>query len=363
MNADNLKLVASVAEFSANKTTTCVAEIVTFTDASSNTPISWSWSFSPTTITFENGTDANSENPQVSFNAIGVYAVTLVVTNADESDSISKSQHVVDASSVPFVEGFESGVPPVGWAVVNPDNSEGWETTTTTGSDGNSTKVVRMDNYQYNSPGQLDDLVMPSIDLSGITNPVLYFDVAYAPYNASNFERLHIEYSTDCGETFSSTTYSKEHLDLATTGYQTNGWGPSAASDWRAESMDLSGYSSTQTIFKFIQTAGYGNGLFIDNIRVEQDVTLSNGNQEELPNVVVYPNPSNGKTQIKIADFSSNLRMATFDVQGRIVHEANESNIGANEALTLDLSHLSKGNYFLKLVSDNKTIVKKLVID
>ena len=50
-------------------------------------PLSWSWSFTPTTVTFTNGTDANSKNPSVQFNSDGLYDVTLEVSNFAGSKS------------------------------------------------------------------------------------------------------------------------------------------------------------------------------------------------------------------------------------------------------------------------------------
>lgn len=41
----------------------------------------WSWTFAPNTVTFLGGTNANSQNPEVSFDSPGNYDVTLTVTN------------------------------------------------------------------------------------------------------------------------------------------------------------------------------------------------------------------------------------------------------------------------------------------
>ncbi|MCX6270735.1 MAG: M6 family metalloprotease domain-containing protein [Bacteroidetes bacterium] len=75
------------ANFSANVTTMCPNETVTFTDASSPLPTSWTWSFSPNTVTYVSGTTASSQNPQVKFNAAGDYSVTLTATGSDDLDS------------------------------------------------------------------------------------------------------------------------------------------------------------------------------------------------------------------------------------------------------------------------------------
>ena len=83
-------LVAPIANFTASATTTCQDSIVTFTDQSTNTPTSWAWAFSPAEVTFRNGTNANSQNPQVSFDIIKTYNVTLTATNVDGFNAITK---------------------------------------------------------------------------------------------------------------------------------------------------------------------------------------------------------------------------------------------------------------------------------
>lgn len=83
-----------VADFSASATSTCTGTTVTFTDASINTPTSWAWSFSPNTVTYIGATSASSQNPQVQFNASGLYEVTLTATNADGSDDEVKTDYI-----------------------------------------------------------------------------------------------------------------------------------------------------------------------------------------------------------------------------------------------------------------------------
>lgn len=271
---NSFKIIAFVPDFSVDKTDICVTNTVTFTDLSMDSPTAWTWSFAPSTVTYQNGTTANSTNPQVRFDAIGIYTVTLTTTTTAGMSTVTKNKLINvygTSNSMPFTEGFTTSVPPPNWIIINPDNLEGWENVGITGPGGNQTQVARMDNYSYNAQGQLDDLVFPALDLSGYCNPILIFNVAYAAYGASNFEKLHIEYSTNCGESFAPTTYAKEHLELMTAPYATSGWAPSNPSEWRSDTLDLSNYVTGSTIFKFVQTAGYGNGLFIDDIRIQDN--------------------------------------------------------------------------------------------
>jgi PKD repeat protein len=87
--------VPPVANFTANDVTPAVGQTVTFTDASTNAPTSWSWSFSPNTITYVGATNSTSQNPQVQFNNSGYYTVTLLATNSSGSDAETKTNYIL----------------------------------------------------------------------------------------------------------------------------------------------------------------------------------------------------------------------------------------------------------------------------
>lgn len=78
-----------VADFSANDVNGCASMTVQFTDESANNPTSWSWSFpggSPSSSTLA--------NPIVIYNNAGLYDVTLTVTNAQGSNSITQDEFI-----------------------------------------------------------------------------------------------------------------------------------------------------------------------------------------------------------------------------------------------------------------------------
>ena len=84
-----------VANFQADVTTgTTNTTVITFDDLSTNTPNTWTWTFTPNTVTYQSGTSATSENPVVKFTAAGNYNVKLKVSNADGSDSLTKTAYI-----------------------------------------------------------------------------------------------------------------------------------------------------------------------------------------------------------------------------------------------------------------------------
>ena len=85
---------APVADFKADNTSPKIRNTVHFTDLSTNLPQSWSWSITPATFTFVDGTSATSVNPRLYFNAVGDYTVTLTVSNSLGSDSETKTNYI-----------------------------------------------------------------------------------------------------------------------------------------------------------------------------------------------------------------------------------------------------------------------------
>jgi vibriolysin len=81
--------VAPIADFSASATDINIGNSVTFTDLSLENPASWSW-------TFEGGTPATStaQNPTVTYNSVGTFDVTLVATNPQGSDTMTKVGYI-----------------------------------------------------------------------------------------------------------------------------------------------------------------------------------------------------------------------------------------------------------------------------
>ncbi len=79
-----------IAEFTADNTTPTTGQVVSFTDQSTNSPTSWSW-------TFTGGTPSGStqQNPTVTYNGAGTFQVSLTVTNAAGSDTETKAGYIV----------------------------------------------------------------------------------------------------------------------------------------------------------------------------------------------------------------------------------------------------------------------------
>ena len=147
-------VLAPVVDFTSDAQTILENEEISFYDNSSNTPTSWSW-------VFEGGTPATStsKNPTVSYSTEGNYGVTLTVSNAGGTDSITMQNFVtVNRPVVLPVANFTSSTTSVetGESVTFTDISENnpyaWLWEFEGGTPGSSNQQYPP-NVTYNTPG------------------------------------------------------------------------------------------------------------------------------------------------------------------------------------------------------------------
>ncbi|MCG8891181.1 PKD domain-containing protein, partial [Tenacibaculum finnmarkense] len=138
---------------------------------------------------------------------------------------------------------------------------------------------MMMNNADNETIGELDEIIMPSLDLSvGATD--FYFDVAYTKFDDASPDKLMVMASSDCGTTWDN-LYEKTHTVLETVNVvdnpdtednESNKWVPTKASDWRKERVNLSDYQGLSNVLvKFVNTSGYGTRIWIDNVTVNFD--------------------------------------------------------------------------------------------
>jgi PKD repeat protein len=98
VNPAAIPLVLPIADFFGVPTSGVAPLTVIFTDLSTNTPIKWNWSFGDDSL--ENATE---QNPVHTFANPGIFTVSLNATNADGSDSQTRTKYVTVNPAIPFV--------------------------------------------------------------------------------------------------------------------------------------------------------------------------------------------------------------------------------------------------------------------
>jgi len=227
----------------------------------------------------------------------GAHSLTIYSSNPNGSpdeipanDTAKSTFTVLVPQASPITEGFENAAFPTNnWRIVNPNaGSITWARTTLAFKSGVASEYMNF--YNYSNTGDLDYLVSPILNTTGVDSVLVSFDRAYVRYaTGTGFsDTLMIQVSTDCGNTFPITAWKKGGDNLATrSGTNTGNWFPVAA-DWGTEKIDIKpfiGNASSITI-SFTGKTGYGQNLFLDNINIST-VTLLR--RDAKPTRVIEP--------------------------------------------------------------------------
>jgi PKD repeat protein len=100
---------APTAAFSGTPTSGTYPLVVSFADASTDAPTSWSW-------TFGDGGTSTAQNPSHTYTAAGTYSVTLTASNAFGADAFTRTNYITVTAPAGGVwetityDGFESGL-------------------------------------------------------------------------------------------------------------------------------------------------------------------------------------------------------------------------------------------------------------
>jgi len=85
-------------QFTSDFKKVCASSYIELSGYSAFAPTSWQWTFSPSTVTYQESTLATSQNPVVSFDNAGFYDVILAVTNASGTETRTFTE-AIDAGS------------------------------------------------------------------------------------------------------------------------------------------------------------------------------------------------------------------------------------------------------------------------
>ncbi len=351
-------LVCSVvADFTSLNPEICVNNDVNFINTSLNEANAWTWYF-------QGGTPSTSniENPVVNYSSLGMFDVSLVVTNGTTTDSIVMSNFVSVTNpgvgqTLPFQENFDSGIfPPNGISINNPDGGIGWELDSNASVSPNYS--IRLDNLNSTNYGTIDEVVLPFLDLSSnTTTPWMKFNWAYAKSVSLYTDELIVQLSTDCGATWTQILY-KNHNSLVTGPTQTTPFIPDD-SQWKNAKINLSAYSNEQNVLiKIMNVTDGGNYLYIDDITIG-DNSLSIENIDLLEGLKIYPNPTSGSFSVAF-EFENNLptQLRIFSVEGKLIRQVAVQ----NSITAIDLENVPTGIYFLMYEQNELIRTRKINI-
>ncbi|HRI40213.1 MAG TPA: T9SS type A sorting domain-containing protein [Bacteroidia bacterium] len=294
-------------------------------------------------------------------------AITFTVSNPNGNTDGNSANNSRNASFItyPLVGGpavneayAATAFPPSGWYLLNGGSSPTW-TRSTAGLNGAGS--AKMD--FYNSPsGDQDILQLPAMDLSGLSDAVLTFDLAHARYGSSN-DNLKIKISTNCGTTW-TTLYNKTGAALSTTAASTASFTPSNAAQWRNEIVSLSNYIGNDNVFiKFEANSNYGNNAYVDNVNVSFNTAV--GTVTKTISFEVYPNPASSVASVDFTlDSKDDVTVEVFSKVGTLVYSNTAASLNAGDhSFSIPVEGFAKGLYMVNIRTSAGSVMKKLVVE
>ncbi len=267
-------LVPPIPAFAANVRQGCGPLRVSFQDRSEGKELSLQW-------TFPGASPSSSDkpNPSVVYRNPGVYPVSLRVTNAAGTRAITTEQYITVTAAglgLPYDITLESGspLPPTGFSFRNPDNDYTWAISERVGARGQSRRSLSINNFDNKLVHSADWLLLPVMNFTGETAPVLSFDLAYGAYGGQFSDTLGVFVSTGCGTLFRS-IYYKGGEQLATVDRAVRVPFTPEEESWRTEQIDLRFLVGEPNVeIAFINFSGNGNDIYLDNIRLGAPLPL-----------------------------------------------------------------------------------------
>lgn len=283
------------------------------------------------------------------------YAVAVEATDAAGNLSGQASINVTTAdatggctSATVNSEGFESN-----WGIWNDGGSDARRSINDAAYANTGSYCVRLRDNTSTSTMTTDN-----IDLSTFDD--LTVDFAYFPRSMETNEDFWLQISTNGGSTYATVETWAAGTDFVNNNFYT-------------ESVTITGPFTTNTRVRFrCDASGNSDYVYIDDVVISGCNTtgttiIHNGGNDiagvanpfdevddfDLEEVVVYPNPVQNLLQIKNLPEAAAIRL--MDVTGRVLIQS------AQEA-ALDVSHLTPGMYFLRIVvgDESRTIkIKK----
>jgi PKD repeat protein len=358
---------APAALFKSNRQMVCSGQSVSYTDLSNiSTPTGWSW-------VFEGGTPnvSSVQNPTVTYNSPGTYSVQLVSSNSVGNSTPEIKTSYITVLSTPIAatltEGFETGTLPNSvWIVANTSLSNtNWQQTNTAFASGIKSAFVS----QNAAPSSTVELYSPTYDFTSMPNLALTFKWAAAERDQAtpSNDVFSLFFSTNCGLTWIPRLSKNIRTTTAGVSGLVNGNFIPTPAQFYQEAISLASFSAYNNIlfrFRYITESGSSNNFYLDDINLTSTTDIEQ-QSTVLFNLSVFPNPASESISVAF-DLLENkkVEITLNDVLGKTVKVISPQSLeqGAH-ALTMPVNELSKGIYFMTIITNDVTTTKKIIIN
>lgn len=328
---DNINITGAVnlqptANFTANNTTICPGQTVAFSNQSTPNVSTWNWSFtggSPATST--------QQNPTITYNTPGVYAVSLQVSNANGSNTMTQNGYItVNAAPSVSINADDNTLCPGESAVLTALGANTYSWNQGLGS-GSSKTVTPAATTQYTVIGtNTSTTCTNTASINIVVNP---------------------------NPTTPAITQNANSLSINTAGTNTIQWffngNPIANANGSTLIMQGSGM--------YMVVVTDGNGCTASS---SGNFEIQTTNLLNMPDFLyeIYPSPANEVLTIRLVNLTKPMQILLSDGLGRELL-SQSAVFGANEQdKVFEVGHLPAGVYFLTLNNDFGSVTEKVII-
>lgn len=321
-------------DFTPQSRTVCSGSPISFSVQVLNGPATgWNYSWDIPGSSNQNPIVAN---PTAQYDQIGVYPVSLTVSNEAGPKTITKTALITVKPALapnpgPNFEGFESssfpnnaGNPSLNWTVTTDVNT--WQRSSLSPFEGLASARIK----NFTNKRDVRELVSPAFDLSGLNiQRFLKFRYAYARMTtAASADQFRVLASSDCGRTWTELLKRNN-----TTNPKLSTIGDAAAdivagtfipepNQYRSDSLSLNSLvgAGNNISVKFEMTSELGNYLYLDNVTIGGIQTSVNNYFNQTFSASIAPNPGDGNSKLLINLVSGqSVRADLIDVTGKLV--------------------------------------------
>ena len=300
----------------------------------------------------------------------GSHVLTVYTTNPNGGTDEEKSNDTIRLAFQYFepvttvTESFETTrFPPEAWAIVNQDGSITWQRVTSAAKTGMAS--VMINNSDYASVGQHDDLLLPQVVLPATLDSAFFsFQVAAAAFTELNtpnnsWDTLEVLVSTNCGQSYTS-LYKKWGASLVTRKLPVNDAYVPAAGEWRLDSINLGAYIGQPNLqILFRNTTGYENNIYLDDVNLR---TVTINPNLKSSGFLVTPNPTRGQIAVQFYPQPAGLKgIQVLNSTGQKVSELAVNAAQGNTLYQFDLSHHAPGVYMVRAVFADRVVNRKII--
>ena len=235
-----------------------------------------------------------------------------------------------------------------------------WEWTSKASNSGSASIMIDKDNLSFGST----EIISPAYNLNDLSVPAIKFSWSGAASTATPSNLLQAYYSSNCGKTWYPLV-AIDPINSANAGMYLSDFSPNA-SQWMDTVVTKNQLKDDNIMFKFEYFInGNSNNFYLDNIMIGEESELMMVGNTTASRVSIYPNPTDGKTFIKLNNLKNiDVEVKLVNILGAEIMHLFSGEIVSNYYMinNIDLSHLETGIYFVKVVADGDIVMTDKLI-